>query len=108
MVGNFFMLTCPYVYDLETITYFALLRDYHSIHATQPIAETTQLLLDAFRHKSKLFVHPLKVQHRYSPTMHMLHVWEGDAFVPVTESYISSEVLTSAPRSPLDSASSRV
>ena len=45
MVGNFFMLTCPYLYDLETITYFALLRDYHSFHATTPIAETTQLLL---------------------------------------------------------------
>jgi hypothetical protein len=108
MVGNFFMLTCPYLYDLETITYFALLRDYHSIHAIEPISETTQLLLDAYRYKGKLYVHPLKVQHRYSPTMHMLHVWEGDAFVPVSESYTIAEVLTSAPRAPLDSASSRL
>ncbi len=108
MVGNFFMLTCPYLYDLETVTYFALLRDYHSVHATGPISETTQILLDAYRHKGKLHVHPLKVQHRYSPTMHMLHVWEGDQFPPVTESYTISEILTSAPRSPLDSASSRL
>ena len=108
MVGNFFMLTCPYLYDLETVTYFALLRDYHSIHATAPIADTTQILLDAYHHKGKIYVHPLKVQHRYSPSMHMLHVWEGDAFVPVTESYTIAEILTSAPRSPLDSASSRL
>ena len=108
MVGNFFMLTCPYLYDLETITYFALLRDYHSIHATQPIAETTQILLDAYRHRGKLYVHPLKVQHRYSPTMHMLHVWEKDSFLPVSESFTISEILTSAGRSPLDSARSRL
>lgn len=108
MVGNFFMLTCPYLYDLETVTYFALLRDYHSFHATAPIAETTQLLLDVYRHEGRLFVQPLKVQHRYSPTMHMLHVWEGDAFNPVTESHVIAEVLASATRSPLDSASSRL
>jgi hypothetical protein len=108
MLGNFFMLTCPYLYDLETITYFALLRDCHSIHATEPIAETTQLLLDIYRHKGKLYVHPLKVQHRYSPTMHMLHVREGDSFAPVTESFTIAEILTSAPRSPLDSVSSRL
>ena len=24
------------------------------------------------------YIHPTKVQHRYSPTMHMLHVWDGD------------------------------
>ena len=108
MVGNFFMLTCPYLYDLETITYFALLRDFHSIHATEPIADTTQLLLDVYRHDGSLYVHPLKVQHRYSPTMHMLHAWEGDVFTPVTQSYLTAEILSTAPRSPLDSASSRI
>ena len=106
MVGNFFKLTCPYLYDLETITYFAVLRDYHSFHATTPIAETTQLFLDVYRHKDRLYVHPIKVQHRYSPTMHMLHAWQGDTFEPVTESHTIAEVLASAGRSPLDSVSS--
>ncbi|MCX5771451.1 MAG: pyruvate, phosphate dikinase, partial [Candidatus Hydrogenedentes bacterium] len=108
MLGNFFMLTCPYLYDLETITYFALLRDNHSIHATTPIAETTQLLLDVYLHNGKIYLHPLKVQHRYSPTMHMLHAWEGDSFLPVTESHTTADVLASAARSPLESASSRL
>ena len=108
MVGNFFMLTCPYLYDLETITYFALLRHYHSAHATTPIEETTQLLLDVYRHHGELYVHPQKVQHRYSPTMHMMHVWENEKFRPVSESYVISEILTGAPRSPLDSAGTRI
>lgn len=102
MVGNFFMLTCPYLYDLETITYFAILRDYHSVHATAPIAETTQLLLDVYRYRDTLYLYPLKVMHRYSGTMHMLHAWEGDVFKPVSESYIISEVLHAASNLPTD------
>lgn len=93
MLSNFFMLTCPYLYDLETIAYFALLRDYHSDYAVKPIAETTQLFLDVYRHKGELYIHPLKVQQRYSPTMYMLHVWEGDAFPVVTESFTIAEIL---------------
>ncbi len=42
MLGNFFMLTCPYVYDLESLAYFPLLRSMHSLQATAPIARTTQ------------------------------------------------------------------
>ena len=31
MLGNFFMLTCPYVYDMESLAYFPLLRNLHSL-----------------------------------------------------------------------------
>ena len=95
MLGNFFMLTCPYLYDLETVTYFGLLRNRHSSRATGAISETTQLLLDVYRHDGTLYVRPLKVQHRYSPTMDMLHVWKEEEFEPVTSSAVVSEVLTS-------------
>jgi hypothetical protein len=95
MLGNFFMLTCPYLYDLETVTYFGLLRNCHSSHATGAISDTTQLLLDVYRHEGTLFVRPLKVQHRYSPTMDMLHVWTEEKFKPVTSSAAVSEILTS-------------
>ncbi|HEX73493.1 MAG TPA: pyruvate, phosphate dikinase, partial [Candidatus Hydrogenedentes bacterium] len=70
MLGNFFKLTCPYLYDLETITYFALLRNYHSSHATTPIRNTTQLLLDVYSHQGRIYLRPLKATQRYSPTMH--------------------------------------
>ena len=108
MLGCFFMLTCPYLFDLETVTYFALLRDHHSVQATEPIIETTQLFLDAFRHKGRLYVHPIKVQQRFSSTMYMLHEWAGDAFVPVTQSAANAEILASGCRFPLDPARQRL
>ena len=101
MLGNFFMLTCPYLYDLETVAYFALLRGHHSFHATAPILETTQLFSDIYRHQGDLYVRPLKVQQRYSPTMYMLHVWRGEEFAPVTDSVTIAEILTLFPWSGL-------
>ncbi|MBN1556803.1 MAG: pyruvate, phosphate dikinase [Lentisphaerae bacterium] len=105
MLGNFFMLTCPYLYDHAAIAYFAVLRDRHSFHATQPIANTTQILIDAYHHGGRLYIHPIKVQHRHSVSMYMLHRREGEAFVPVNESYIISEVLDGVPWSRHDAAS---
>jgi len=108
MVGNFFRLTCPYLSELETVAYFAALRDHHSYHAALPISQTTQLLIDVYRHEGKIYVHPLKVHQRHSSTMFMLHVWDDDDFLPVTESAILSDILTSAPWPGLQSASYRM
>jgi len=103
MLGNFFMLTCPYLYDLETVAYFALFRNSHSSRAIRPITETTQLFLELYRHAGDLYVHPLKVQFRYSPTMNMLHKWEGDELRPVTSSVLISSILSSVNWSDLNS-----
>jgi len=108
MLGNFFRLTCPYLYELETVAYFAVLRNYHSYHAALPISETTQLLLDIYRYEDKIHVYPLKVQERHSSTMFMLHVRDGDEFTPVTDSTAISNILTSAPWPGLQSASYRM
>ena len=93
MLGNFFMVTCPYLYDLDTVTYFALLRDSHSHEAVDSIRSTTQLLLDVFRQGAALYVHPLKVWARQTPTMYLPHALEGGEWRPVTESAVLSEVL---------------
>ena len=103
MLGNFFMLTCPYLFDLETLAYFGLFRNQHSYHAVRPITETTQLFLDVYHHEGQHYIRPLKVQHRYSATMNMLHAWEKEQFTPVSESTIISEILTSAKWSGLHS-----
>jgi pyruvate, water dikinase len=108
MLGNFFMLTCPYVYELESLAYFPLLRNCHSFDAVQPIADTTQIFLDVYRHKDEIFIHPIKVQHRYSPTMYMLHAWDGDEFLPVTESTTIAEILTSRPWAGIESVRFRL
>lgn len=107
MLGNFFRLTCPYVLDLEALAYFPLLRARHSVHAVMPIRNTTQIFLDIYRHREELYVHPIKVEHRYSPTMHMLHGWEGDDFVPLEESSTTAEILTSIPWTGLDTVRMR-
>lgn len=105
MLGNFFMLTCPYIYDRASIAYFAILRNSHSFHALTPITDTTQILVDAYRYQDRFYVHPLKVQYRHSPTMYTLHAWEEETFRPVTQSYIITEILSGIPWSRLDSAS---
>ena len=97
MLGNFFMLTCPYVLDVEGLAYFALLKNYHSQHATAAIGETTQILLDLYRHNGRLYLHPIKVQQRHSPTMYMLHERSGDALRPVSDSSTIAEILTATP-----------
>ncbi len=108
MLGNFFMLTCPQLYDLAAVAYFAILRNYHSFHATRPITNTTQILIDAFRRKGQLYIHPLKVQHRHSATMYMLHVRDGDDFIPVTQSCAITETMAGMPWSRQDLANARL
>jgi hypothetical protein len=108
MLGNFFKLTCPYLYELETIAYFAVYRLHHSFHAAQPVNETTQLLIDVYRHGGRLYVHPLKVDGRFSPTIFNMHVMKGETFIPVLESSEIAEVLATAPWPGLQSASYRL
>jgi hypothetical protein len=98
MLGNFFRVTCPYLRELDTIAYFALLRRRHSYRAVAAIRDTTQLLIDVHRHDGALYVHPLKVFERYSPTMYLPHVWQGDSFLPVTESATISGIYESLTR----------
>ena len=102
MLGNFFRLTCPYLYDFETATYFALLKDHHTAHAVNIIHETAQVVIDVYRNKDVLYVHPQKVDKRHSDTMYTLHQWKGDDFLPVRLSATVSEILSSAPQPWLD------
>jgi len=99
MLGNFFRLTCPYVYEVEALAYFAVLKNWHSPQATTTIAQTTQILVDVYRQDDRVYIHPIKVQQRHSPTMYMLHAWEGDNFRPVTESATITRILASIPYS---------
>ncbi len=106
MLGNFFTVTCPYLYELEAITYFALFRDCHSFEAVSAIRDTTQILVDVFRHKGTLHIHPLKVYQRHSPTMYLPHAWEeGGGFRPSTESAVLSEMLAQITEQRVDAVS---
>jgi len=98
MLGNFFMITCPYLYELDTIAYFALLKHHHSVHATGAIFNTAQVIIEVYRKDDRFAIHPLKVWQRSSPTMYTLHSWEGDQFKPVTSSATITDILARVPK----------
>jgi hypothetical protein len=93
MIGNFFMVTCPYLFELDTIAYFALLRNRHSFKTIARIRETTQLLIDLYNVEGKYCLHPLKVWKRYSPTMFLPHLQQDGEFVPITSSVDATKLL---------------
>ncbi len=99
MIGDFFYITCPYLFELNTIAYFAIQRNRHSFKAIARIRETTQVLIDVYSYKRKLCIHPLKVQHRYSPTMFFPHVKEKGNLVPVINSVEATKMFSSLSRS---------
>jgi hypothetical protein len=94
MIGDFFFITCPYLFELNTIAYFAILRDRHSFKAIARIRETTQVLIDVYNYKGQVCVHPVKVQHRYSPTMFFPHIKKKELLVPVINSVDATELFT--------------
>ncbi|MDO5541590.1 MAG: PEP/pyruvate-binding domain-containing protein [Eubacteriales bacterium] len=73
MMGNFFRVTCPYLFELDTVAYFPLLRGRHSFDAVGRIRDTTQLLLDVYSDDKNIYFHPLKVWHRNSEKMFLPH-----------------------------------
>ncbi len=86
MIGNFFVITCPYLYKLNTLAYFAIYRNFHNYKTIARIRETTQVLIDVYSNNNNFYVHPLKVENRYSPTMFFPHFSEEDRFIPITNS----------------------
>jgi hypothetical protein len=94
MIGNFFVITCPYLFELNTIAYFAILRGRHSFKTVARIRETTQVLLDVYNYQGTICVHPLKAWNRYSPTMFLPHIREGERFLPLMSSVDASSLFT--------------
>ncbi|MGB8227423.1 MAG: PEP/pyruvate-binding domain-containing protein [Sedimentisphaerales bacterium] len=108
MLGNFFMQVCPYLYYAQTVTTFALLRNYHSYHAARPILETAQIICNVYKYKGDIYVHPLKVDGRYTTTMNMIHHWQGNDFLPVRDSGTITEILSKVGALELDVANERL
>jgi pyruvate,water dikinase len=98
MIGNFFKVTCPFLFALDTIAYFAIIRNVHTNSTIAGIRETTQLLLDLYQVNSKYYVHPLKVWQRYSPTMFFPHLIQGQAAICITASSEAAGLFSSISR----------
>ncbi len=87
MMGNFFKVTCPYLFQWDTVAYFPLIRGKHSFKAIAKIRDTTQLFMDVYSDSSQIYVRPLKVWNRYSETMFLPHVYDKETgrFQTLTE-----------------------
>lgn len=94
MMGNFFRVTCPYLFTLDTVAYFPIIRGGHSFQTIANIRNTTQILVDVYPSADgDLYVHPLKVWNRYSETMFLAHRYSpslGHVF-PLTDGLEASK-----------------
>nr|MCR5650349.1 phosphoenolpyruvate synthase [Lachnospiraceae bacterium] len=48
MMGNFFRVTCPFLFILDTVAFFPIIRGKHSVQAVNKILNTTQLFFDVY------------------------------------------------------------
>lgn len=94
MIGNFFRVTCPFLYIMDTVAYFAIMRNRHVFDTVARIRETTQCLFDLYFIKGEMYIHPLKADGRYSPTMFFPHKIEGDSFTSITSSARAAELFS--------------
>jgi len=86
MMGNFFHLTCPYLFSLDTVAYFPVLRGRHSFDALGKIRDTTQLFLDVLPgEEGQFYFRPLKVWRRSSDTMFQPHLFDMKKGIFLTE-----------------------
>lgn len=87
MMGNFFRVTCPFLFSLDTVAYFPIIRGKHSVQVVNKILNTTQLFLDVYADKKNIYVRPEKVWKRASDTMFLPHIYnlENDSFRPILD-----------------------
>ena len=87
MMGNFFKVTCPFLFILDTVAFFPIIRGKHSVHAINKILDTTQLFLDVYSDSKNVYIRPQKVWNRNSDTMFLPHTYEPETgrFRPILD-----------------------
>ena len=108
LLANFFQVTCPFLRELDTVAYFALTRGKHAHSAVARIRDTTQVLIDVYRIKGSMYMHPLKVWDRYSPQMFLPHAVTEKSWQPVFQSGEAAAVSGTARKQPLRSAENSI
>jgi pyruvate, water dikinase len=101
LLANFFQVTCPFLFELDTVAYFALTRGQHAHSAVARIRDTTQLLMSVYHAQDRMYIHPLKVWDRYSPQMFLPHAMSGESWTPVFQSGDAAALSASAGKKPL-------
>jgi len=87
IIGNFFVVTAADIRKNDCVGFFCLIHNVHSFESIKRIRDNTSLLIDVFKDDKDLYVHPLKVSGRNSPSMfspHKVDKKNGDRIVPLT------------------------
>ena len=92
MMGNFFRVTCPFLFLLDTVAFFPIIRGRHSVQAVNKILNTTQLFFDVYSDEKNIYVRPEKVWNRNSDTMFLPHIYNpsNGSFQPILDGVKSS------------------
>ena len=92
MMGNFFKVTCPFLFILDTVAFFPIIRGKHSVHAINKILDTTQLFIDVYSDRKNIYVRPEKIWNRDSDTMFLPHIYDpkSGSFRPILDGVGSS------------------
>jgi pyruvate, water dikinase len=96
LLANFYQVTCPYIFELDDLAYFALTRGHHSHSTVARIRDTTQILLDVYHIDTNTYIHPLKVWGRYSPQMFLPHLVSQEVWLPISQSGDAASVLAAS------------
>lgn len=92
MMGNFFRVTCPFLFTLDTVAFFPIIRGKHSVRSVNKILDTTQLFIDVYSDNRNIYVRPEKIWNRDSGTMFLPHIYDAStgSFKPILDGVNSS------------------
>jgi len=75
---KFFTYICPLLYDLGTVAYWILEKDAHSQKFKANLRHITQVVLELYKRKEKLWIKALKLEGRPNREAFKPHVYETD------------------------------
>ena len=101
LLANFFQVTCPFLFELDTVAYFTLKRGRHAHSAVARIRDTTQVLIDVYHVDERVYLHPLKVWDRFSQSMFLPHLVTGEHWQPLAYSGDAAGLSSVARKHPL-------
>ncbi len=108
MIGNFFQLTCPLIYETGSFAYFSIGRFIHSYHTIDPIKRTTQILIDVYSSDGSVYVQPIKIANRTVAEFSFFRWESAERFEPIAASARIAPILADRPWPGLPSASYRM
>jgi hypothetical protein len=108
LLANFYQVTCPYIFELDDLAYFGLIRGRHSHGTIARIRDTTQILLDVYHIDGSTYIHPIKVWARYSPQMFLPHLVNQTTWQPISQSGDAASVLSASGKRLVNSMSDSI